>query len=70
MRCPDHHRFLIHHTDDRQFPHITHQFRSLLPGILAGNAGFDAKQWMGLVFTLKERGFAYSGFYVRLIASH
>ncbi|MNH23184.1 hypothetical protein D3C79_830710 [compost metagenome] len=69
MRSPDHHRLFIHQPDNRQFPHVPHQFRRLLPSALARNASFDAKQRMGLVFTLVERGLAYGGFLVRFVSS-
>lgn len=60
VRGPDHHRFVFHQTEDGQLAHIAHQFRGLLAGIAARDAGLYTEQWVGLVLTLVKDGLAGS----------
>jgi len=50
--------FVFHQAVDVQIANVPHQFRGLFAGGLARDAGFDAEQRVGLVFTLEEGGFA------------
>jgi len=62
VRGPEQLGFVFHQAIDGLVAGLAHQFRGLFAGALAGDAGFDAKQWVGLVFTLVEGGFADSEF--------
>jgi len=49
---------VFHQAVDGQIAGVAHQFGGLFAGVLAGDAGFDAEQRGGVVFTLVEGGFA------------
>lgn len=59
VRGPEQLGFVFHQAVDGQVADVAHQFRGLFAGALAGDAGFDAEEGMGLVITLEEGGFAY-----------
>jgi len=67
-RRPDQLGLVFHQAIDGQVSRVAHQFRGLFAGVLARYAGFDAEQWVGLVFALKEDGFADCA--VRVFGGH
>ena len=58
VRGPDQLWLVFHQAIQGHIPCIPHQLRCLFPRALARDTGFNAKEGMGLVFTLVEGGFA------------
>lgn len=49
---------------------VAHQFGGLFAGFLAGDAGFDAEQRVGVVFALVETGLADCGGFLCVVGGH
>lgn len=70
VRGPDQFLVAVHQAGDDQVAHVTHQFGGLFAGFLAGDAGFDAEQRVGVVFALVEAGLADGGGFLCVVGGH